>query len=53
MTPDGKPVVGAVRGVEGVEVAGGFSPVGMVTIPAACQRLARGETAQFDPARFA
>jgi glycine/D-amino acid oxidase-like deaminating enzyme len=52
MTPDGLPVVGSVPGVEGLEVAGGFSSIGMVTIPAACQRLARGEIAQFDPSRF-
>jgi glycine/D-amino acid oxidase-like deaminating enzyme len=53
MTPDGMPVVGPVPGVDGLEVAGGFSSIGMVTIPAACKRLAGGETATFDPARFA
>jgi sarcosine oxidase subunit beta len=52
MTPDGLPVVGPVPGVDGLEVAGGFSSIGMVTIPAACRRLARGETARFDPSRF-
>jgi glycine/D-amino acid oxidase-like deaminating enzyme len=52
MTPDGLPVVGAVPGVQGIEVAGGFSSIGMVTIPAACRRLARGNTEQFDPARL-
>lgn len=52
MTPDGLPVVGAVGGVEGVELAGGFSSIGMVTIPAACGRLARGDTALFDPQRY-
>jgi sarcosine oxidase subunit beta len=52
MTPDGLPVVGPVPGVEGLDVAGGFSSIGMVTIPAACRRLARGETDLFDPSRF-
>jgi glycine/D-amino acid oxidase-like deaminating enzyme len=53
MTPDGMPVAGPVPGVDGLEVAGGFSSIGMVTIPAACKRLALGETTLFDPARFA
>lgn len=52
MTPDGLPVVGPVPGVQGLDVAGGFSSIGMVTVPAACRRLARGTTEQFDPARF-
>jgi glycine/D-amino acid oxidase-like deaminating enzyme len=53
VTPDGLPVVGAVPGVEGVEVAGGFSSIGMVTIPAACRRLVHGGAEAFDPGRFA
>jgi D-hydroxyproline dehydrogenase subunit beta len=53
MTPDGLPLVGRVPGVEGLEVASGFSSIGMVTIPAACRRLVEGETGSFDPARFA
>jgi len=52
-TPDGLPAVGPVPGVEGLLVAGGFSSIGMVTAPAACRRLATGETGLFDPARFA
>jgi glycine/D-amino acid oxidase-like deaminating enzyme len=53
-TPDGKPVVGPVPGVEGLDVAGGFSSVGMVTIPAACRDLALGRPdPAFAPARFA
>jgi glycine/D-amino acid oxidase-like deaminating enzyme len=51
-TPDGLPVAGAVPGIEGLVVAGGFSSIGMVTAPAACRRLAAGETALFEPARF-
>ena len=52
-TPDGLPVLGSVPGVEGLEVAGGFSSIGMVTIPAACHRLVHGGAEAFDPARFA
>ena len=52
MTPDGKPVVGPVPGVDGVEIASGFSSIGMITIPAACRRLADGRSDAFDPARF-
>jgi len=51
-TPDGLPVAGAVPGIEGLVVAGGFSSIGMVTAPAACRRLAAGETALFEPSRF-
>jgi D-hydroxyproline dehydrogenase subunit beta len=51
-TPDGLPVVGPVPGIEGLAVAGGFSSIGMVTAPAACRRLASGDTALFDPGRF-
>jgi glycine/D-amino acid oxidase-like deaminating enzyme len=52
-SPDGLPVVGAVPGIDGLVVAGGFSSIGMVTAPAACQRLAAGDTALFEPSRFA
>jgi sarcosine oxidase subunit beta len=52
LTPDGLPVVGSVPGIDGLEVAGGFSSIGMVTIPAACSRLVRGGAELFDPARF-
>jgi sarcosine oxidase subunit beta len=52
-TPDGLPVVGAVPGAEGLDVTGGFSSIGMVTIPGACRRLVRGGAEDFDPGRFA
>jgi D-hydroxyproline dehydrogenase subunit beta len=52
MSPDGMPLVGPVPGVEGLEVAGAFSSVGMVTIPASCRRLVHGGADAFDPARF-
>jgi glycine/D-amino acid oxidase-like deaminating enzyme len=54
MTPDGLPVVGPVPGVDGLEVAAGFSSIGMIVAPAACRRLADGETPpEHDPGRFA
>ena len=52
MTPDGLPVVGPVPGVEGLEVASGFSSIGMITVPAACMRLAGEPDPAFDPGRF-
>jgi len=53
VSPDGLPLVGSIPGVEGLEVAGGFSSIGMVTIPAACRRLVNGGAEAFDPGRFA
>jgi glycine/D-amino acid oxidase-like deaminating enzyme len=52
-TPDGLPVVGSVPGIDGLLVAGGFSSIGMVTIPAACRRLVQRGAEAFDPGRFA
>ena len=53
MTPDGRPIAGPVPGVEGLVVSGGFSSVGMVTIPGICRALARGEPLpDLDPGRF-
>jgi glycine/D-amino acid oxidase-like deaminating enzyme len=53
VSPDGLPLVGTVPGVEGLEVAGAFSSIGMVTIPAGCRRLVHGGAEAFDPGRFA
>jgi D-hydroxyproline dehydrogenase subunit beta len=53
VSPDGMPLVGAVPGVEGLEVAGAFSSIGMVTIPASCRRLVHGGAEAFDPGRLA
>jgi glycine/D-amino acid oxidase-like deaminating enzyme len=53
VSPDGLPVAGPVPGVRGLDVAGAFSSIGMVTIPAACRRLVRGGADAFDPGRFA
>jgi D-hydroxyproline dehydrogenase subunit beta len=54
MSPDGLPVVGPVPGLDGLEVASGFSSIGMMTIPAACKRLVEGSpTPEHAPGRFA
>jgi glycine/D-amino acid oxidase-like deaminating enzyme len=54
MLPDGRPLAGVVPGIAGLEVAGGFSSVGMVTIPGVCRALARAEPQpELDPGRFA
>jgi glycine/D-amino acid oxidase-like deaminating enzyme len=52
MSPDGLPVVGPIPGVQGLDVAGAFSSIGMVTIPAACRRLVHGGAELFDPGRL-
>jgi len=44
MTVDGLPAVGPIPGVEGLEVASGFSSIGMMIAPAACRRLVDGES---------
>lgn len=51
MTPDGMPVAGPVGDVEGLEVLGGLSSIGMVTGPGLAQRLVRGEPGIFDARR--
>ena len=53
VSPDGMPLVGPVVGIEGLDVAGAFSSIGMVTIPSACRRLVQGGAEAFDPGRFA
>jgi glycine/D-amino acid oxidase-like deaminating enzyme len=53
MTPDGLPVVGPVPGLDGLEVAAGFSSIGMMVAPAACRRLVAGAAPpDHDPERF-
>ena len=52
LSPDGLPAVGPTPGVEGVDVVGAFSSIGMVTIPAACRRLVHGGAELFDPGRL-
>jgi glycine/D-amino acid oxidase-like deaminating enzyme len=41
-SPDGRPIVGPIPGVDGLDVAGAFSSAGMVTIPGLCRGLAAG-----------
>jgi glycine/D-amino acid oxidase-like deaminating enzyme len=53
MTPDGLPVAGPVPGIDGLEVLGGLSSIGMITGPGLARRLATGEVGEFDPARLA
>jgi D-hydroxyproline dehydrogenase subunit beta len=53
MTPDGLPVAGPVPGIEGLEVLGGLSSIGMITGPGLARRLAHGRAGDFDPARLA
>jgi glycine/D-amino acid oxidase-like deaminating enzyme len=53
VSPDGLPMVGQFPGVDGLDFAGAFSSIGMVTIPAACRRLVHGGADAFDPGRFA
>jgi glycine/D-amino acid oxidase-like deaminating enzyme len=53
VSPDGLPVVGPLPGIQGLEVAGAFSSIGMLTIPAACRRLVEGGAELFDPGRLA
>jgi glycine/D-amino acid oxidase-like deaminating enzyme len=52
MTPDGLPVAGAVPGVEGLDVLGGLSSIGMITGPGLARRLADGGDGAFAPARL-
>lgn len=53
MTPDGMPVAGAIPDVEGLDVLGGLSSIGMLTAPGLARRLVEGDTAGFDPSRLA
>ncbi|MGH2994683.1 MAG: NAD(P)/FAD-dependent oxidoreductase [Gaiellaceae bacterium] len=52
MTPDGLPICGPVPGVEGLEVLGGLSSIGMITAPGLARRLADGDHGIFDPGRL-
>ena len=53
MTPDGMPVAGPVAGLDGLEVLGGLSSIGMVTAPGLARRLVDRDLGPFDPARLA
>jgi D-hydroxyproline dehydrogenase subunit beta len=61
VTPDGHPLVGPVPGLEGLWVAAGHGPIGVMAAPATAAMLAdhlvdgrpAPAAAPFDPARFA
>ena len=52
MTPDGLPVVGPAGGIDGLDVLGGLSSIGMVTAPGLAQRLAAGDPGPFAAERL-
>jgi D-hydroxyproline dehydrogenase subunit beta len=52
MTPDGLPVVGPAGGVDGLEVLGGLSSIGMITAPGVARRLVTGEYGVFAAGRL-
>jgi len=53
VTPDGLPVVGLVGGIDGLEVIGGLSSIGMITGPGIARRLAEGNPGAFAAERLA
>jgi D-hydroxyproline dehydrogenase subunit beta len=53
MTPDGLPVVGPAAGIDGLEVIGGLSSIGMMTAPGIARRLAEGDPGPFAAERLA
>ena len=53
MTPDGLPVAGPVGGIEGLDVLGGLSTIGMITAPGLARRLVEGDLGPFGAERFA
>jgi len=53
MTPDGLPVVGRVGDIEGLDVLGGLSSIGMLTAPGLARRLAEGDSGPFAAERLA
>jgi D-hydroxyproline dehydrogenase subunit beta len=52
MTPDGLPVVGPAGGIEGLDVLGGLSSIGMITAPGLARRLAVGDPGPFTAERL-
>jgi glycine/D-amino acid oxidase-like deaminating enzyme len=52
MTPDGLPVVGPAGDVQGLEVIGGLSSIGMITAPGVAGRLASGDHGPFAAERL-
>jgi sarcosine oxidase subunit beta len=52
MTPDGLPVVGPAGGIDGLDVLGGLSSIGMITAPGLARRLVAGEPGPFPAERL-
>lgn len=52
MTPDGLPVVGRVGGIDGLDVLGGLSSIGMITSPGLARRLVAGDPGPFAAERL-
>ena len=52
MTPDGLPVVGPAGGIDGLDVLGGLSSIGMITAPGLARRLAAGDPGPFSAERL-
>ena len=53
MAPDGLPVAGPVGGIEGLDVLGGLSSIGMITAPGMAPRLVSGDLGPFAAERLA
>ena len=53
VTPDGLPFVGPAGGIEGLEVIGGLSSIGMITGPGLARRLAARDPGPFMAERLA
>lgn len=53
MTPDGLPVIGPVGGIDGLDMLGGLSSIGMITAPGLACRLVSGEPGPFAAERLA
>jgi glycine/D-amino acid oxidase-like deaminating enzyme len=52
MTPDGLPVVGPAGGIDGLEVLGGLSSIGMITAPGLARRLVARDPGPFAAERL-
>ena len=52
MSPDGLPVVGPAGEVEGLDVIGGLSSIGMITAPGIARRLVSGDYGPFAAERL-
>ena len=52
MSPDGLPVVGPAGDVEGLDVIGGLSSIGMITAPGIARRMVSGDHGPFAAERL-